>query len=216
MFFLITLNIQAKQTILKYSIGFGLFGKIGTVTASLNEDNKTYKIDARIDTSGLAASLSHNRYEIYTSEGTIVDGKLLPYKYTKLKKSKKKESIKIYIFDHQNKEVRRQTSKYEVGEIYHYYAKNDILSLFININNQLLNAKNSEKLKFKAIGAHKKDGRVNITKVSDNQFVATINQKIFSSKKGELLVTINTKGIWQKVVLKNVLLFGDIVGKIKN
>ena len=41
-----------------------------------------------------------------------------------------------------------------------------------------------------------------------------INDDIFASEKGELLVNLRDDGIVQQAVLKDVLFFGDIRGEI--
>ena len=42
--------------------------------------------------------------------------------------------------------------------------------------------------------------------------IVTIYQKIFASKEGKLYIVLNSEGIAKKAVLKDVIMFGDIVG----
>ena len=42
---------------------------------------------------------------------------------------------------------------------------------------------------------------------------AIIHQKIFSSSKGELILSIDEAGITQKAMLKDVMMFGDILAE---
>ena len=40
-----------------------------------------------------------------------------------------------------------------------------------------------------------------------------LNDRIFASAKGELLINLDSSGLCEKAILEDVLLFGDIVGK---
>ena len=49
--------------------------------------------------------------------------------------------------------------------------------------------------------------------MDDGIFVKVVlNEPIFSSSKGELLIYLDSDGLAVKAVLEDVLLFGDIVG----
>jgi hypothetical protein len=213
-YFLILLNIKAEQITLKYDVRFGLFGEVGDVIATLKIKDSKYKIEAKLLTTGFVKSITKGRYEVYTSEGKVLNNKLIPLKYTKLKYSKKKYSYTEYLFNHKDQEIRKK-SENNIKK-YLYYSKDDLLTLFINNSQLIRNLKLDQKIILKAVGAHKENGTVNITKIDRNKFTITINQKIFSSKQGELIIVMNNKNIWQKILLKNVLLLGDIEGKLKN
>jgi hypothetical protein len=48
----------------------------------------------------------------------------------------------------------------------------------------------------------------------DGEFLKVVlNDRIFSSAQGELLISLGTDGLSEKAILEDVLLFGDIVGK---
>ena len=82
------------------------------------------------------------------------------------------------------------------------------------------------------MGAKEDDGRVDIEKPEgaelekmkefmkmdiDSFLKVSINQNIFSSEKGEMLINVDKNNICNKAVLKDVLLFGDIVAtKVNN
>lgn len=109
-----------------------------------------------------------------------------------------------------------------------YYAANDLLSLFFNISNIIPNFDKGNEYKLKAIGANKQDGKLDLIIPNDERykiledtlgdftkkFIVIINQKIFSSSRGELLISLNEKGFCNKAVLKDVLVFGDIKGEM--
>lgn len=109
-----------------------------------------------------------------------------------------------------------------------YFAKNDLLSLFFNFKNLYATLEKDKIETLHAVGANKTDGSISIM-IPTNQkdldeylktnskikFTASINQNIFESEKGELLISINDKGFCDYAVLKDVLFFGDIVGVMK-
>ncbi len=108
-----------------------------------------------------------------------------------------------------------------------YFAPNDLLSLFFNIKQIIPNFDKGKNYALKAVGGNKTDGAINILIPngdnykelekdldikSSEKFIAQINQKIFSSQKGELFISLNEHGVCNKAVLKDVVMFGDIVG----
>ena len=110
-----------------------------------------------------------------------------------------------------------------------FFAKNDILSLFFNLKNRMKVFQNGVEYDLKAVGANKTKGLINILIPSEesfknlskvlktkdkSKFTVFINQKIFQSKRGELLISLNKDGFCSYAILKDVLFFGDIVGKM--
>ena len=53
-----------------------------------------------------------------------------------------------------------------------------------------------------------------LLKANGHILVVIINQKIFSSKRGELYINLDDDGICTSAVLKDVIFFGDIRGKL--
>ena len=50
----------------------------------------------------------------------------------------------------------------------------------------------------------------------DELLLVTLNQKIFASKNGEFMINIDKNYVCDRLVLKDVLLYGDLYGEIKN
>jgi len=228
--------LNAKTIIASYKVSFGIFGRIGTADAVLkiDKDNR-YKISIEAKAKGLAKVLSGGRVERYESEGKVIDGVLVPDKYLGITKTNSKRREKLYLFDHKNKKITmikfttRDGKTTKSSEYLKYYAKNDILSLFFNIKYFLNDFDFKGKKVLYAVGANKKDGRVDIIAPTGKELeklkqdigrknghflIVFINQKIFASKRGELFLDINDEGIALKAVLKDVILFGDIRGKL--
>lgn len=236
--------LNAKTLDATYKITFGIFGEIGTAKTTLKiRNNNTYKIDIHAYTTGLTSVISGGREEWFSSVGTISNnGLLIPNEYKKIVQRKKnvnneliiKKDIKRFEVSHMKQKVVSQKMKYEdeklkseVREELKYYAQNDLLSLFFNFKNLFKSLEIIEPMKLTAIGANKKDGKIDILPVENTKILqeelswkdgvylkVVINDKIFTSQKGELLVNLNKEGIAQSAVLKDVIFFGDIRGDL--
>ncbi|MBD3799135.1 DUF3108 domain-containing protein [Sulfuricurvum sp.] len=219
---------SAKVLTATYEISYGIFQTMGIADARFEtRDNDTYSIRIEARTTGIAKLLSNNRVEVYESHGTIVNGKLVPNKYIKIRRTDSKKTTKRYTFDHRKKTVLKEVIEgvdYD-EESNDFYAPEDILSLFFNVK-QYMKLRQNQVLY--AIGANKNDGRIDVVfprgkelerlekelEMGDGVFVKVmLNDKIFSSANGELLINLDEEGLCKKAILEDVLLFGDIVGK---
>jgi len=116
----------------------------------------------------------------------------------------------------------------EYSEVLKFYAKNDILSLFFNFKKLFPSLIIKKKYILHAVGADKKSGDIKLFPLGKKEFSGLMNgkldnlkfmkvmlsDKIFASKKGELYLALNRDGICEKAVLKDVIFFGDIRGKL--
>ncbi len=220
-----------------YKIEYGIFGKMGVSDAYLTKKDGRYKIKMVAKATGLAKVLSGGRVEIYGSEGRVVDGRLVPDTFTKDIKRSNKQRIKVYTFDHEAKRVtfheknfRDGKLKDEKNETLPYYADNDILSLYFNVASIIGECGEPFAKDLKAVGAEKKTGRVRVETVTGDEakklkqslgdepcyLKVTIFQKLFGSKGGELYLSLNENFVVQRALLKDVIMFGDIRGKLVN
>ncbi|HZF70819.1 DUF3108 domain-containing protein [Sulfuricurvum sp.] len=217
----------AKVLTATYEVSFGIFQTMGIANARMEiKDDQTYTIHIDAKTTGIAKVLSGNRIEIYDSRGTVKNGKLIPDTYSKVRQTNSKKVTKIYTFDHTNKVVWKETieGKERNKEVYDFYAPEDILTLFFNIG--LYTQARQDKV-LHAIGGSGKDGRIDVVfpnpkalkemqkemDTEDGDFMKVVlNDRIFSSANGELLINLSRDGLCNKAVLEDVLLFGDIVG----
>lgn len=238
---LMSANLAFCESVsVKYAVKFGIFGEIGVADATLvrNEHNKTYEITLDARTTGLTNSISGNRREYFYSKGKIVGDLLVPDLYThevnRNKKGKERIDRKIFTFDHKNKVVNLKREKGYKGENLNitpdeklrYYAQDDLLSLFFNFSKLKYTG---DKFFATAVGAKNENGRIDIIIPQDKRktdiqkelktkfdpYIVYINQKIFSSSKGELYLSLNENGHANKAILKDVLLFGDITAELK-
>lgn len=245
--FLLLFSFGYSQTLeANYKVSFGIFGEVGIAKAILHVRNDlSYEINMYAKSTGFAAFVSGGREEWFSSIGKVSsNGILIPQEYKKIVQRKKnlatfehqklviKKDVNIYTFNHLEKKVTLFKEKSEdntvvsvAEEELEYYAKNDLLSLFFNLKNLFHSEFQTQTLY--AVGANKKDGRIDIEPIKNKKKLqkelswkegvylkVTINDKIFSSQKGELLVNLNDASIAQNALLKDVLFFGDIRGKL--
>jgi len=225
--------LQAETIHVAYKVEFGVFGEIGIADAKLTKESGTYEIDIQLDSTGVAKTLSSDRKERHVSKGYIEDGKMVSEIYQIIKSHGVYTSNRIYRIDHANHKVTRQTQKWKRGKLYkdstkemdEMYAKDDLLTLYFNLNHYIQDKHLSKDYRLRAVGAEKQKGYVDIhiptkSELPEYQEMlgtnrdwyakAIIHQKIFSSDKGELLLGIGADGITEKAVLKDLIFFGDI------
>lgn len=236
--FMIFGSLNAVSIEAKYRVTFGIFGQIGTAKTALHVENQKYKIRVHVKSTGIANFLSGEREEWYVSSGIVDDnGILVPDYYQKIvqRYSTKdgelivKKDIKKYVFYHNIKEIQIERTRHRGEKISFkmkksdYYALDDLLSLFFNFKKILPSLEVESDLVFYAAGANKTDGRIDIKPLhvekrlgwrDGHAMRVIINDDIFASEKGELLVNLRDDGIVQQAVLKDVLFFGDIRGEI--
>jgi hypothetical protein len=223
--------LKATEISASYAVSFGVLGELGEADASLrlNKDRYTITIEAR--TTGLAKLLSKNRQERHISKGTIQQGMFIADSYRVIRTQKGESSTLLYRIDHKTKKVLKQKVKKRDGNIYatskerlDFYSPNDLLTLYFNLS-QLMKNKPSGVYSFKAVGAERQNGQVEVRMPTKNArklyekalgkgewlyLSATIYQKIFGSQKGELMLAIGQDGIAQNALLKDLILLGDL------
>jgi len=220
----------------KYVIEYGIFGKMGTAEATLERNATRYKIEMTAVATGLAKVLSGGRVEKYRSEGRIEKGWLVPDLYTKDIAYSGKRRVKTYRFDHPHKKVAVSQRKFRDGKMVQesnstlpYYAPNDIFSLYFNILRLIGDCSKPYNRELYAVGAEKKTGRVHVQTLVDPKerllvkellgegdcyLKVTIFQKLFGSKGGELYLALGKDGTAKSAVLKDVVMFGDVRGRM--
>ncbi len=226
-----------KSIAADYDVSYGIIGDVGKAHATLNIEEGTYKISIQVEGKGLAKFFSKGRKEVYESTGVLKDGDFIPNLFVKNRTWGSKQQRKRYFFNHDKKEIVVIKTDVNGGkveesrELLPYYAPNDILTLFFNLRTLIgKDLRPDKKIQLHAVGANKHDGHLSIEvpnkklekkikgllKRDDNLLIVILNQKIFSSKNGEFFVNITQKGLCDRVVLKDVLFYGDLVGKMKN
>ena len=225
--------LQAETIEANFKVDFGIIGEIGIANAVLTKDDKYYEINVKLKATGIANTLSGGRKEHHISKGHIEDGVMISDYYQVTKSHGSKMTMKLYSTNHKNKIVKKEYKRWKRGklivdknETLDFYSADDLLSLYFNLNQKIEDRTKSKAYVFKAVGAEKQKGKVEviIPKVAelkdykeilgesgDSWYAkAIVHQDIFSSDKGELLLRIGDDGITQKAVLKDLIFFGDI------
>ena len=230
---LFILNVSEAESIeVKYKVEFGIFGEIGVANAKLTRDDKSYEIDINLESTGLAKVLSGGQKERHISKGHIENGVMVSDLYQIIKHYGSRMTNIVYEINHNKKEVVKKVKKWKREKMYKdntevmkNYAKDDLLTLYFNLSSYIKDRTKSKDYRFEAVGAEKQDGFVDIHIPNNKELPeykemlgndadwyarAIIHQKIFSSDRGELLLSIGKDGITKKAVLKDLILFGDI------
>jgi len=226
-------SLYAEVIKADFKVEFGIIGEIGIANAVLTKDEKSYVIDVELKATGLARRLSGNRKEHHISKGHIENGIMISDMYQVIKSHGSTTINKVYRINHTTKSVTKEYKKWKNGKLesddndkMDYYSQDDLLTLYFNLDGKISDKKEPKSYTFTAVGAEKQQGNVDLVipskselseyrdvlgEAKDNWYVrAIINQDIFSSDKGELLLRIGKDGLTEKAVLKDLIFFGDI------
>ncbi len=228
-------QIEAKVLDVTYKVSFGMFGEMGISDAHLETKGDTYTIEIKMKATGMAKALSKNRKERHISKGHIVNGMFVSDSYKVIKTYGKKHIEKIYRIDHQKKRVTKgkiKKNQDKVTETKHtildFYSTNDLLTLYFNLPKMITDRSKATTYEFSAVGAERQGGKVQVRIPKESELkgyqktlgegdywymTAIIYQKIFASNKGELMLAVGKDGITQKAVLKDLMMFGDLVAE---
>jgi hypothetical protein len=225
----------------QYDISYGIFGKLGVSKAIIKVTEDRYKISVKARATGLADTLTGGRREEYISLGQYKNDKYIPHVFKTIKINGDEKNINVYTFNYLSKKIRRVYSvftlkddkwkqKSKKSSFVEYFATEDILSIFFNLKNYALDLSAGKSYHLVALGANDKDGRIDIvvpttTKLKEinktlksdkgRKLIVIVNQKIFSSPRGALFISLREDGICSNAVLKDVLFFGDVRGSLK-
>ena len=228
-FIFFTSHLWSSVTQVNYKATFGIFGTVGTIHNTLTQNKKTYKIETTVMLAGLAKIIMGGQTEHYISKGHMVKGMMVSDNYTMISLKKDEKKVKEYHIDHKHKRVTKIYKKWknqklivEEKKVLKFYAKNDLLTLYFNMNHAL--TKQGKTYHFKAVGLEKQKGIVQVTVPSDSQSTmyqkdlgptanwyakALIVQENFRKNKGDILLSVDEDGFIKKAVIKDVLMYGD-------
>lgn len=231
-FLLASSMMYAQKLNATFDVSYGIFGKIGVAKATLVTNSTHYTIDMYLAATGLAKFLSGGRTEHHISKGHIEKGLMVSDMYKVIKSYGDISVSNIYKINHTKKNVHEIYKKYKKGTLVRhealvldFYAKNDLLTLYFNLDHAIKEKTKAKTYVYKAVGAERQQGKVTV-RIPDTKVLAMykkelgedaswyalaiIHQKIFSSKEGRLMLSIGKDGIANKAVLKDVIFFGDI------
>ena len=137
------------------------------------------------------------------------------------------QSPNFYIGTMKNTKVETEVFS-QNSEVFRFFTDNDLLSLFFNTQKILPTLKYGESKQLAAIGSKSPNCEIDIevpdeelrnelhaimADTSGNLITIILHQNIFQSERGELHVNFDHDGFAKDVVLKDVIMFGDIRGK---
>ncbi len=233
--FIFISQIQAKVLDVSYEVSFGVLGQLGISDAHLETKGDSYTIDIKVKATGLAKTLSKNRKERHISKGHIVNGMYISDSYQVMKRYGEKYILKRYTIDHKTKKIKKEYFSKKNGKItkgkeliLDFYSNNDLLTLYFNLPKMIKDLSRAGTYEFSAVGAERQKGKVEVHIPEESELKAykkvlgegdywymtvVIYQKIFESNKGELMLAVGKDGIAQKAVLKDLIMFGDLVSE---
>jgi len=228
------LYVRAAVLEAEYTISYWFLSHIGTTTLRYEDDGARFRIEAKAQLHGFAALLAHHHTEQHTSTGHIgKDGLLIPEEYVVIRTYDDYRREQRYYFDRrhkrillqQNETTTRNERRYDTKSmryvnakipvnssffrLEHFYAENDLLTLYFNARSVLKSMRRAQEKKLPAVGS--RDGIVTVEKEAEPfAFVFLLDQDIFRSKEGKLFVTMDNEYYVKNAVLKDVFLFGDL------
>jgi hypothetical protein len=233
--------LDAKTMIVNYSVEFGIIGEVGKVHTEYLDNGKQYKIDTHLSAVGiLAKSITHDLKERHICKGYLSKkGLRIVTSYQMIKSYGEYKSMTLYTVNHKTKKVNKTFRKWikqkakpdkKIADYSYdlkYYARDDMVTLFLNLGKHIKNKSKPQHYIFKAVGADKKNGRVDIHipstkeakamesllgKAKEGEWLMNLvmHRQLYNSKQGELMVHMGRDSIIQKAVLKDLIFFGDV------
>ena len=231
----------AKNMQVDYRVEFGVVGTVGKIHTEYHERNKKYLIDTNLSAVGLIAnSVTHHLKERHLCKGYITkDKRRIATSYQMLKTYGEYRSMTLYTIDHKDKKViktykkwlkRKGLSDRKIADYSYaldYYAVDDMVTLFLNLSYKIKDKTLPKHYRFKAAGADKEHGNVDIsiptskqakemtkllgkTKKGEWLMNLVMHRQLYGSKQGELMVRMSKESTIEKAVLKDLIFFGDV------
>ena len=219
---------MAGTLIGNYDGKFGIFGTIVKGVEVYHWDGNRYILQADARAVGLAAPLSRHLEHHYRSEGRIVGGKLYPNRFIQIIKRGNRRYKFVYTFDHLRHKIykaRYLNGKLESNETLSYWTPYDVMSLYFSLPS--LFKPGVRRYTFFAVGARKRDGRVDITLLTPRQWEEVdslpknptsyyyLKVKPYNKELGKeaIYLLINRQNfVTIKSIFPDYLLGGDLVG----
>ncbi len=232
MILLLSNTVLYAQTVsLNYRATFGIFGTVGMIKNRVEQNGDRYRIETTVELVGMAKMIMGGQTEHYLSRGHTENGLMVTDYYRMVSRKKSKVVTKEYIIDHQAHKVTKKYKRVKHGKIERettqqldFYAKDDLLTLYFNMDKHIRDHQGAHSFMLKAVGLEKQKGLVRITVASPSEVPsyrkdlgesaawyakALIVQKNFRKKKGDILLSVEKDGFIKKAVIKDILLYGD-------
>lgn len=201
-----------------YTVRFGWIGTVGEVSACLERDAEHYHFEIQGRTVGVAKRLSGDRRELFISQGRIVNDRYVPQLFAKRRQRYWQTLWHYFVFapaqvtqhrimiDHIRPPVhidpiraRRRPREREVCTVTSSpcpVTDNDLLTLYLNRASRPTTALGITPTRFQWFASH--DGCVSLQAVNH---------------AARLSICPSKDALPERIVLHDVLIFGDLVGR---
>jgi len=173
----------------------------------------------------------------YISRGKYIKKHFMPYIFIKKVTNRDERRVTEVYFNHRTKITTGTNKVFKLEDNYFAIVKktdiniskgmqNDIVTLLFNLPYYSNKYKVGDEVKIRAVDASKEDGYFHIklpnkkeTTIAKKQLntniekiiIIYIDEPIFDTDRGELILAIEEDGVFTKALLKNVSFFGDIL-----
>lgn len=239
--FTILITLSASPVKLNYIGELSFFGKVGVASMYYSNDGKQYHIKISGNGTGIVGKLTKNTKYIYESIGSVVDDKLIPNEYISREISKDKNKTKIYKFDYDNNKTIVKENKIEnvtesqynilsfeydisnkivkkndVEELDEVY-KDDMVSVFFNKRNKLLQMKKGETKLIKAVGSEDTQNGVVIKLIDKKEdkytYSITLEKDYLEGGSEDVTFVLDSNNILYETRVDGILFFGNATVK---
>jgi hypothetical protein len=149
----------AQTYSLNYRATFGIFGTVGMIRNRLELKGNRYQIDTTVTLAGMAKMIMGGQTEHYLSRGHMENGLMVTDYYKMVSRKKSKTVTKEYIVDHQAHRVTKKYKRVKHGKVERdtvqqldFYAKDDLLTLYFNMDKHIRNHPKAHHFMLKAVG----------------------------------------------------------------
>jgi hypothetical protein len=210
-------------TKVKYEGGISIFGRVAEAELTLEEDNKnkTYKMTVDAWSVGIVKALSSNRRDLFISEGKVVNGVYVPYKFIKRSTDDGELKETTYTFDYDNDRVLKEVYKEEIVEKCSY----DIISMESSSKEEVVTSKENKYIKLykndfltmllNLSADNLKNGCVSYIDKKDEDDVKLLSKSMFevSKENGDDIYRINFSKengmFFDKAIAVDIAFYGD-------
>ena len=217
--FLLALSAAGQENLAKYDISMKMLGEIGKSTLTIHSTDEQYTIKMHIEMDRSLSDVEH-RYESY---GTVADGVYRPDKFVKYVRKGDKEVTSYYVFDHEQKEIQKYTTKKEnksvlfglfssdekvvteTFELMTDFTPNDTLTTFLNAE-RLLNGRSE--MAVNSVGFRKDERNISLYKSGEAYKLAIVDKK--AKDDYSIVVAISPDGLVSKIMIQEYTVLGTI------
>ncbi len=240
-YLILLVNLSASTVNLNYIGELSLFGKVADATIYYFNDGENYYIKVSGTGSGIVAKLTNNKHYIYESIGSVNNFELIPHKYIATEINSDINKSKIYTFDYKNSIITVDSVKIEVidkskfniftfeydkkekivktkkRKVINKVFRDDMVSIFFNKRNKLLDMKEKESKTIFAVGSKDMENGmlVSLESINNGKFIYNIQLKkdYLDDGNEKAKFVLDSNNILYETSLNGILFFGNAVVK---